>query len=208
MRKDLIKIKPIYSSFLSCDKDLEKILKVLFVDSKPYSDILKRLLIINEPDCLDMNNQEYQKLIDSKSLGDLINEGYIRLNPKISRESFPDIQSYIIIKFDTFSNSRNPQFRENTIDFQVVCYVDAWVLEDYKVRPLAICGYIDGILNSLTNETKQLLTGSNNNIRLSGMSTYEFLLCKFYELNEDLSMYFLSYEAMHFTEDKEQIGEV
>jgi len=54
MRKDLVKIQPLRSSFLSCEKDTETILKTLFVDSKPYSDILKRLLIINNPDCLDL----------------------------------------------------------------------------------------------------------------------------------------------------------
>ena len=32
------------SSFLSCEKDTEAIIKKLFVDSKPYSDLLKRLL--------------------------------------------------------------------------------------------------------------------------------------------------------------------
>ena len=29
------------SSFLSCEKDIETILKKLFIESKPYSDILK-----------------------------------------------------------------------------------------------------------------------------------------------------------------------
>ena len=50
--------------------------------------MLKRLLIVNNPDCLDSTNSDYKTLIDSKSLGDLINEGYIRLNPKIERETF------------------------------------------------------------------------------------------------------------------------
>jgi hypothetical protein len=85
MRKDLISFKPIYSSLLSCDKDVEKILKTLFISSKPYSDILKRLLIINNKDCLDLSNQDYKQIIDSYSLGDLIDKNYIRLNPKIAR---------------------------------------------------------------------------------------------------------------------------
>ena len=47
----------IKSTFLSCEKDTEAILKKLFIDSKPYSDMLKRLLIINTKDCLfDMTN--------------------------------------------------------------------------------------------------------------------------------------------------------
>ena len=85
MRKDLINLKPIYSSFLTCDIDVQKMLKTLFVTSKPYSDMLKRLLIINSKDCLDKTNQEYQKVIDKYNLSDLIEKEYIRLNPKIAR---------------------------------------------------------------------------------------------------------------------------
>ena len=46
MRKDLIATQPIYSSFLSVEKDTEQILKTLFVTTKPYSDLLKRLLVL------------------------------------------------------------------------------------------------------------------------------------------------------------------
>ena len=56
MFKDIRLNKPIYSSFLSVDKDIEEILRTLFVSNRPHSDILKRLLIINNPDCLDMKN--------------------------------------------------------------------------------------------------------------------------------------------------------
>lgn len=73
MRKDLVKTQPLHSSFLSCSLDIQKILETLFVTSHPYSDVLKRLLIINKSDCLDMNNQEYQDEIDSYSVGRLIN---------------------------------------------------------------------------------------------------------------------------------------
>ena len=107
MRKDLIMTQPLRTSFLSCDKDTEQILKTLFVESKPYSDQLKRLLIVNNPDCLDTTNEKYKKLIDSKSLGTLIDEGYIRLNPKIARSEFENIRSFILINFDDFSPSKN-----------------------------------------------------------------------------------------------------
>jgi hypothetical protein len=54
MKKDLV-MRPIdfTSSFLSCEKDLEAILKKLFIESQPYSNDLKRLLVINTKDCLD-----------------------------------------------------------------------------------------------------------------------------------------------------------
>ena len=67
---------------------MEQIVKLLFVNSKPYSDKLKRLLIVNKPDCLDESNSDYQKLIDSKPLSVMRKEGYIRLNPKIARKEF------------------------------------------------------------------------------------------------------------------------
>lgn len=209
MRKDTVKIQPLYSSFLSCDKDTEAIIKTLFVDSKPYSDILKRLLVINKPDCLDTTNEDYKKMIDSKSLGQLIHEGYIRLNPKVGRTEFENIRSYILITFDSFTPNRiNPEFRDCTVNFDIICYMDEWCLDDYKVRPLAIIGYIDGILNSLTNKNKLTVRSTGNNIRMSGYGAYKFLGCNLAVLNEDVSMYTLSYRAEHFTEDVEQIGEV
>ena len=208
MRKDTVMVQPIYSSFLSVDKDLEQILKVLFVESKPYSDILKRLLVINSPDCLDMTNEKYQKLIDSKSLGQLIEEGYIRTNPKIARKEFENIKSFILINFDNFSPSKNPEFRDCTITFDVISYMDEWNLDNYKVRPLAICGYIDGVLNSLTDKNKLTVRSTGNNIKMSGFGKYVFLGCNLAVLNEDISMYTLSYRAEHFTEDVEQIGEI
>ena len=41
-----------HSSFLSVEKDMEIILRKLFVDSKPHSDVLKKLLTIPMKDCL------------------------------------------------------------------------------------------------------------------------------------------------------------
>ena len=66
MRVDLT--KKIQSSFLSCEKDTEAIIKKLFVDSRPYSDELKRLLLINTKDCLDdKTNPVYNKKIAETS---------------------------------------------------------------------------------------------------------------------------------------------
>ena len=52
------------STFLSCSKDQEAIWRKLLVDSKPYSDKLKRLLIINTPNCLDPSQEQYQRKIN------------------------------------------------------------------------------------------------------------------------------------------------
>ncbi len=209
MRKDLISFKPVYSSLLTCDKDIEKILKTLFISSKPYSDFLKRLLIINNKDCLDTSNENYKKIIDGYTLGDLINKNYIRLNPKIARGTHEEIKTYIIVTLDNFMPNRSSShYLDYNINFDIICYNDAWVLNDYKVRPLLICGYIDGILNSLTQDNQMVEKTHQSHIKLSGIGEYNFLGCNFNVLNEDLSMYTLSYHGTHFIEDIKQLGNV
>lgn len=210
MRKDTIMIKPIYSSFLTCDKDVMTILKTLFITSKPYSDYLKRLLIINNKDCLDTSNQDYQKIIDNYQLGDLIEKGYIKLDPKVVRGTHEEIKAYITVAFDGFTpNTQNPAYMDYNIFFDVICYNDAWVLNDYKVRPILICGYIDGILNSLTDNNKNLFNKTHqSNIKLSGIGQYQMIGCNQVVLNEDFSMYTLVYHGTHLTEDLQKIGDI
>ena len=207
MRKDLITTKPIYSSFLSCDKDAQLILKNLFVLTNPYSDILKRLLIINNKDCLDPTNRQYQNAIDSYSLSKMIENGYIRLNPKIQRGAHEQIKSYILVSFDGFDlNSVSPKYIDYNINFDIICHTDAWTLNDYKVRPLLICGYIDGILNSVSNANQNYNKTHQSNIKLTGIGEYKFLTCNYTILNEEFAMYSLTYRGVHFTEDIQQIG--
>ena len=203
MRKDVITLQPICSSFLSCEKDTQAILEALFVHARPYSDILKRLLVINKPDCLDMDNKQYDAVVRDYNVGRLIKQGYIRLNPKIARKQFENIKSFVIVTFDDFSTNRsNPQFRDCTVNFDIICYNDEWVLDDYAIRPVKIAGYIDGILNNHTNLYKGGTNSLAPNVQLSGYGSYIFLGLNFAVLNEDLSMYTLSYKAIHFTEDK------
>ena len=114
MRVDLT--KKIQSSFLSCEKDTETILRKLFVESRPHSDILKKLLVINTKDCLTSNNPNYQKKIDSLNIKDLVDNKYIRFSPKIKFEEHEEVKSYILISFDNFTpNENNPEFRDCTV---------------------------------------------------------------------------------------------
>ena len=208
MRKDLFSLQPIYSSFLADDKDIQQILKILFVTTKPYSDRLKKLLVINSKDCLE-ENEEYQKVIDSMTLGDLIDKDYIRLNPKIARGTHEEMKAYIIVTLDNFRpNFKNPEYRDYNINFDIVCYNDAWVLNDYKIRPLLICGYIDGILNSVSRKNQLNKKTFQPLIKLSGIGNYEFIGCNETLLNEDLSMYSLSYHGSHFSEDIKERGQI
>lgn len=187
MRKDLVKLD-IKSSFLSCEKDFETIMRKLFVESRPFSDILKRLLIIETKDCLDnLDSQIYKDKIDSISIKDLIDKEYIRLSPIIKLPEHEEVKSYILISFDNFSpDYTNPQFRDCTVTFDIICNTDYWDIGNYRQRPLKICGYIDGILN---------------NSKLSGIGTLQFLGCKKVVLDEKLSGYTLMYEATHGSDD-------
>ena len=177
------------SSFLSCEKDTEGIIRKLFVDSKPYSDMLKRLLLINTPDCLnDMTNQVYIDKIKNTSIKDLREQGYIRLEPKIKLKENEEIKSYIVISFDNFvPNQSNPEFRDCVVMIDILCHTDYWDVGNFRLRPLKIAGYIDGILN---------------NCKLSGIGTFQFIGCNELVLNEELSGYCLMYSAVHGSDDE------
>ena len=176
------------SSFLSCEKDIETILKKLFIESKPYSDILKRLLVINTKDCLEDNSEVVLNKIQQTTLSQLIKDKYIRLSQKIEIEEHDEVKAYLIISSDNYTtNENNPYYRDCTITFDIICYTDYWDIGNYRLRPLKIAGYIDGILN---------------NAKLSGIGTFNFIGCNELILNETLSGYTLSYRAIHGNDDK------
>ena len=189
MRKDLaIKPTDFTSSFLSYEKDLQTILRKLFVESQPYSDQLKRLLVINTKDCLDNKTSEiYNNAIKDMSLAKLREQGYIKFEPKVKMSQHEDVKSYLIFTFDNFkTNKTNPKFRDCNVFIDVVCHTDYWDLGNFRIRPIKICGYIDGILN---------------NARLSGIGTFQFNGCSEFVLDQTLSGYSLSYSAIHGTDD-------
>lgn len=188
MKRDLA-VTNIQSSFLSYEKDVEKILKKLFIESKPYSDELKRLLVINTKDCLDnKEDEQYKKKLSEMTLGKMMEQGYIKLNPKLRLPEHEEIKAYVIISFDNFTpNATNPEFRDCTINFDVLCHTDYWDIGNYRVRPLKICGYIDGLLNKT---------------KLTGIGELHLIGCNELLLSEELSGYSLTYKAIHGSDDK------
>lgn len=193
MRKDLIR-PDIRSSFLSCEKDTETILRRLFIESRPYSDTLKKLLIINTKDCLSAQDEKLNYMQDKINLfniKDLIDNQYVRLSPKLTFGEHEEVKSYILISFDNFTpNETNPEYRDCTVTFDIICHTDYWNLDNFQLRPLKIVGYIDGILN----ETK-----------LSGIGRFHFMGCSQLILNEDLSGYTLMYRAVHDVDGDDKI---
>ena len=175
------------SSFLSCEKDTETIIKKLFVDNKPYSDMLKRLLLINTPDCLnDMTNPVYLQKIKETSIQDLKEQGYLRFGPKLALGENEEVKSYIRLSFDHFTPSKNEHFRDCIVEIDILCHPEYWDIGNFRQRPLKIAGYIDGILN----ENK-----------LSGIGTLNFAGCNELLLDKNLAGYCLMYTAVHGNDD-------
>ena len=182
MNRSIPKIK---SSFLSCEKDIELILRKLFVEAGPYSDILKTLLIVNTKDCLD-NMQDYKEVIDKVSLKD-IRRDYFRLEPRLEMKEHEDVKSYILLSFDNFTpNATNEYYRDCTISFDIICNTECWDLGDYRLRPVKIMGYIDGLLN---------------NKKLTGIGVLNFIGANELILNEDWAGYTMMFRAVHGDDD-------
>lgn len=189
MKRDTRSTYPLKSSFLSFEKDLETILRAIFVESYPHSEQLKRLLVINNKDCLDNTDSKvYKEVLEHTNLHTLVEHGYIKLAPKIRMPEHEEVKSYIIISVDNFTpNEGNDYYRDCIISFDVICHLDQWDLGDYRIRPLKIVGYLDGLLN---------------NAKLSGIGTLDFMGCNELILNEDLAGYTLTYRAIHGNDDR------
>lgn len=189
MKRDVIELPNLSSSFLSVEKDIERILTKLFFDHRIENKQLIRLLVIPMKDCLtNLTNEEYKAKVNSTTLATLIQDGYIKLAPKIAMPEHEIIKSYIIISFDNFTpNATNTEFRDCTIHFDIICHTDYWAMDNYEIRPLKIAGYIDGILN---------------NSKLTGIGTLNFMGCNELVLDEVLSGYTLSYRAIHGSDDR------
>lgn len=183
MKRDVVLTKNITSSFLSCEKDTEIILRKLFMESRPYSDVLKRLLVVQAPDALDGNYD-----VSTFNLKALIDNKYIILSPKIELPENEQIKSFIVLSFDKFTpNASNPEFRDCMIHLDIVCHHDTWDLGDFRQRPFKILGYIDGILNKS---------------KLTGIGEVNFVGCVYQLVNDDWSFYTLTYQAIHGFDDK------
>ena len=162
------------SSFLSMDKDMS-----ILVDLILKNNNLKKLLHYTSKDCLDKKN-----LTEDESLA-LMNKN-IKLVPKLSIDR--SVLNYIIVSFDGFStNASNPEFRDNLIEFDIICHFDQWQLTDFQLRPYRIAAELDSMLNNkkLTNLGKLEFVGANQLI-----------------LNDEFAGLCLVYQAIHGEEDK------
>ena len=161
------------SSFLSTEKDLDLIISGMLKNER-----LKRLLFYTSKDALNRKN-----LTEDESLS-LINKN-IKIVPKLTVDG--SVLSYIIISFDNFTPSGNPEFRDNIIEFDIICHFDQWRLQDFALRPYKIAGEIDSMFNGK---------------HLTGIGKLEFLGGNQIILTNEFAGLCLMYQAVHGEEDK------
>lgn len=162
------------SSFLSIEKDLEIIVNHLCKNER-----LKRLLYYTTPDAIDKPNLDDEQMIQ-------LFKKNIKLIPKLYVDG--SVLNYIIINFDNFiPNDTNPEFRDNVIEFDIVCHYDQWHLKDYQLRPYRIAAEIDSMIDKT---------------HLTGIGKLEFLGANQIILTDEYAGLCLMYTAIHGEEDK------
>ena len=167
-------VKKPKSAFLSVEKDMELITHELLKNER-----FKRLLFYNSKDAMDRPN-----LTQEESLG-LINKN-IKIVPKLYVDG--SVLSYVIINFDNFTpNGRNPEFRDNIIEFDIICHFDQWQMNDFKLRPYRIAAEIDSMFDGK---------------HLTGIGELEFVGCNQIILTDEYAGICLMYAAIHGEEDK------
>ena len=162
-----------YSSFLSVEKDMNIIVDQIF-----KNDRIKKMLYYSTKDCLDQ-----PKLNEDETLS--LYGKQIRMVPKLTVDG--TILTYLIISFDNFTPSGNPEFRDNIIEFDIVCHFDQWQLKDFQLRPYRIAAEIDTMFN---------------NRHLTGIGTLQFLGANQIVLTDEFAGLCLMYSAVHGDEDK------
>ena len=171
MRIDNVKMPK--SSFLSMEKDTSLIINKMLDNPR-----LKRLLYYTSKDALNSPN-----LNEDQSL-DLINKN-IKIVPKLYVDG--SVLNYIVINFKNFTPSENPEFRDNIIEFDIICHFDQWQLQDFALRPYKIAAEIDSMFN---------------NTHLTGIGLLQFVGATQTVLTDEFAGVCLLYEATHGGEDK------
>lgn len=166
--------KPLDSSFLILEKDLEKIAQKMLSNPR-----LLKLLYYTDETCLS------KPVLDVAQKLSLINK-QIRIVPKL--DITKECPIFVVISFDNFTpNATNPQFRDCTVNFDILCHPDHWNLGNFQLRPYKIAGEIDGMFN---------------NSKMTGIGTLQFLGANNLVLNDQLMGLTLIYRSVQSVEDK------
>lgn len=162
------------SSFLSVEKDLEIITGMII-----KNDNLKRMLYYTSRDCLSK-----PKLTEDQTLE--VFDNNIKIVPKLYVDG--SVYNYLLISFDNFTeNITNPYFRDNVIEFDIICHLDQWRLKDFQLRPYRIAAELDSMFNKK---------------HLTGIGVLNFLSGSQIILTDEYAGFCLRYRAVHGDEDK------
>lgn len=161
------------SSFLSVDKDMSLITEQMLKNNR-----LKKLLFYTSKDAMDRPNISQEETLE------LIGKN-IKNVPKLTVDG--SVLNYIIISFDNFTPSKNPEFRDNMIVFDILCHFDQWNLRDFALRPYKIAAEIDTMFNGK---------------HLTGIGELEFAGGSQLILNDEFGGLTLMYAAVHGEEDR------
>ena len=168
--------KALKSSFLSIEKDMGLIMQEMLKNER-----LKKLLFYTSADALEPDKA---RLTPEESLS-LIGTS-IKNIPKIYIDN--EVLNYVIINFDNFTpNPTNPEFRDNIIEFDILCHFKQWQLKDFKLRPYRIAAEIDSMFDGK---------------HLTGIGKLEFLGGTLIAQNDEFGGVALLYRAVHGEEDK------
>lgn len=161
------------SSFLSMEKDTGIIINEILKNNR-----LKKLLYYTTSDAMEKPN-----LTEDQSLSLLGTN--IKIVPKLYVDS--SVLNYVLINFDNFTPSENPEFKDNTIQFDIICHFDQWNLRDYALRPYKIAGEIDSMFNLK---------------KLTGIGYLEFMGATQIVLTDEFAGLCLMYRTVHGGEDE------
>ena len=165
---------PPKSSFLSIEKDLG-----IIVNQMMHNNRLKKLLYYTTKDALG------QPILNSDQSLELFGKN-IKLVPKLYVDK--SVLNYIIVNFDNFTpNGTNTEFRDNIIEFDIICHFDQWQLNDFQLRPYRIAAEIDSMFDEK---------------HLTGIGTLQFLGANQIILTDEFAGLCLMYSAIHGEEDK------
>lgn len=161
------------SSFLSIEKDLSIIVEKIMKNNS-----LKKLLWYTTPDCMSKPNLTEDETLEMFGK-------QIKIVPKLQVDG--EILNYVIINFDNFTPTDSEEWRDNIIEFDVICHFDQWRLGDFKLRPYRIAAEVDSMVNDK---------------KFSGIGTLKFLGANQMILTDEYAGLCLMYQAVHGDEDK------
>lgn len=168
-------VKDPESAFLAQEKDMK-----IIVDRMAANQRLRKLLYYTTPDALkrpEVSDQNFVKMFGKN----------IRNLPKLYIDK--DVLNYIVISFDNFTpNGDNPEFRDNTIEFDIICHYDQWQLADsFQLRPYRIAAELDSMLDKK---------------HLTGIGQINFIGAQQIILTDEFAGLCLLYDTIHGGEDK------